>query len=152
MDRNRVIGIKNRLPWRLPADMKRFRSTTMGKAVIMGRRTYESIGQPLTGRHNIVLTTNRAYRASGCTVVYSIEEALAVARGDEVIVIGGSALYRQMMPMVERIYLTIVDADFDGDSYFPKLVESEWVELSREDYLPDDKNVYRYSFILLERI
>jgi dihydrofolate reductase len=143
------------LPWHLPDDMKRFKELTMGKPVVMGRKTYESIPQkfrPLAGRHNIVITRDEAYQEPGCTVVHSIDQAL-VAAGDceEIMVGGGAQLYRQMLPLAQRLYLTIIDAAFQGDAYFPHLELSEWQEISREEHKPDDRNPYRYRFITLER-
>jgi dihydrofolate reductase len=151
MGTNRVIGRDNRLPWRMPADMRRFRAITMGKAILMGRLTYESIGRPLDGRHNIVLTRDRAFVAEGCTVVYSIDEALRAAGPGEILVIGGGLLYEQMLPMADRIYLTLIDAEFEGDSYFPLIEASRWTEAAREVCPADDRNGYNYAFLVLER-
>lgn len=151
MGTNRVIGRDNKLPWRLPADMKRFRALTMGKAILMGRVTFESIGRPLDGRHNIVLTRNRDYAAEGCTVVNSVNDALKAAGEGEVMVIGGSLLYQQTLPMANRIYLTLIDAEFEGDSYFPLIEPGEWSEVSREICAADAANPYDHAFIVLER-
>jgi dihydrofolate reductase len=151
MGTNRVIGRDDHLPWRLPADMKRFRALTMGKAVIMGRATFDSIGQPLEGRHNIVLTRDRAFRAAGCTVVHSIRAAVRAAGEGDVMVIGGGQVYVQMLPMADRIYLTLIDAEFEGDSYFPRLDMADWHEVSREQHAADERNPYNYDFIVLDR-
>lgn len=153
MARNGVIGRDNQLPWRLPADLRHFKAVTMGKPVVMGRRTYASIGRPLPGRTNIVVTRDSAYRAEGCRVVHSIEEALA-AGGDaaEVMIIGGAELYRQLLPRADRIYLTRIEEDFSGDTYFPELDADRWQELAREQHAPDEQNPYPYSFILLESV
>lgn len=151
MGTNRVIGRDNKLPWRMPADMKRFRSLTMGKAILMGRVTYDSIGRPLDGRHNVVLTRNQDYAAEGCTVVNSVDEALKAAGQGELMVIGGSAIYEQMLPMANRIYLTLIDAEFEGDSYFPMIEPGEWSEVSREICPADAANPYNYAFVVLER-
>lgn len=151
LDRNRVIGLNNEIPWRLPADLKHFRKMTMGKPVIMGRRTYESIGRPLTGRHNIIVTRNRGYQAKGCTVVHSVDEALSISNGGEVMVIGGAQLYEQFLPIAKRLFMTLLETEFEGDSYFPEVSGREWVEISRETYDPDDKNPYQYHFIIMER-
>jgi dihydrofolate reductase len=151
MGTSRVIGRENRLPWRMPADMKRFRVISMGKAVIMGRKTYQSIGKPLAGRHNIVLTRDRTFEAAGCTVAHSIEEALAAAGEGEIMVIGGAKVYEQMLPMADRIYLTMIDAQFDGDSYFPLIDMANWREVSRELHAADEGNPYNFAFIVLER-
>lgn len=151
MGTNRVIGRDNQLPWRMPGDMKRFREITMGKAVVMGRETYESIGGPLKGRHNIVLTRDRAYVAEGCTLAHSIEEALAAAGAGEIMVIGGGLVYEQVLPLADRIYLTLIDAAFEGDSYFPPIRMAEWQEVSREIWAADERNPYNYAFIVLDK-
>ena len=128
MDRNRLIGAGNRLPWRLPDDMQWFVQQTMGKPVIMGRKTYESIPtkyRPLKGRQNIVLTRDRSYAAPGATVVHSVEDALAVAgEAEETIIGGGANLYAQLLPQTHKLYLTLVQAELEGDAYFPKTDES----------------------------
>lgn len=151
MARNGVIGRDNQLPWRLPADLRHFKAITMDKPVVMGRKTFDSIGRPLPGRANIVVTRDPAYRAEGCRVVHSIEAALAAA-GDaaEVMIIGGADFYRQLLPRADRIYLTFIDAEFEGDTWFPELDPARWQERSREDHAPDEQNPYPYSFILLE--
>ncbi len=149
---NDVIGEGSRLPWRLPADLRHFKKTTMGKPVLMGRTTYESIGRPLPGRFNIVLTTDRGFAASGCTVVHSIEEALQAAAGhEELMVIGGASIYRQFLPMADRLYLTRVHHEFAGDTRFPEMDHTRWRELSREDHGADERNPYPYSFLVYER-
>lgn len=151
MDKNRVIGSNNELPWRLPSDLRRFKSVTMGKSVVMGRKTYESIGKPLVGRHNIVVTRDREYLAKGCTVVHSIDEALLAAEGEEVMVIGGAQLYEQLLPRADRLYLTIIDAEFPGDAYFPAIDPDRWQEVRREPNTPDKKNQYAFDFVVMER-
>jgi dihydrofolate reductase len=150
--RNRVIGIHNRLPWRLPADLKFFRRTTLGHAVIMGRKNYESIGRPLPQRRNIVLSTDPGYQAPGCEVRHSLAAALAAAGDDpEIFIIGGANLYAQAMPLAERMYLTLIEAEFDGDAWFPEYDEKEWREIAREEHAPDADNPYRFSFLTLQR-
>lgn len=152
MASNRVIGINNRLPWHLPADFKHFKRVTMGKPILMGRKTFESIGHPLPGRTNIIITSNHAYRAAGCHVVNSIDDALAVtANSAEVMVIGGASFYQQTLPMAQRIYLTVIHHAFDGDAHFVTIDESEWFEVDRINHAADEKNRYPYSFITLER-
>lgn len=155
MDKNRVIGQNGRLPWRLPADMRRFVELTLGKPVIMGRKTYESIPpkfKPLHGRTNIILTHNLDYDAPGCFVAHTIEEALAAADGaPEVMVIGGAAVYEQFLPRADRLYLTIIDAAFDGDATFPPYDHSAWTITAREVHEPDEKNPYPYEFLTLEK-
>ncbi len=150
--RNRVIGRGNRLPWHLPADLRHFKQTTMGHPIIMGRKTYESIGRPLPGRQNIVITRNRNFRAEGCLVVHSLQEALAaVPDAEEVFIIGGASLYREALPLADRIYLTLVDAEVEGDTVFPELDASEWQEVRRETFAPDEKNPFGYAFVELVR-
>lgn len=151
-DRNRLIGRDNELPWHLPADLKHFRAITMGKPIVMGRRTHESIGKPLPGRSNIVITRDRSYQAPGCTVVHSVEAALAAAEhAEEIMVIGGARLYEQLLPWAHRIYLTRIDHEFEGDSWFPEWQHGQWQEVERQDYAPDERNPYHYSFLILER-
>jgi dihydrofolate reductase len=153
MDRNRLIGRDNALPWRLPADLQHFKRVTMGKPVLMGRRTYESIGKPLPGRENIVVTRNADFMAPGCKVVYSIEEALEYAsQYDEVMVIGGADFYDQLLPRADRLYLTLIDEVFEGDAWFPPWEESKWQETSSEAHQSDERNPYPYRFVLLERV
>jgi Dihydrofolate reductase len=149
---NRVIGIENRLPWHLPGDMKWFRRHTLGKPIVMGRKTFESLGRPLPERHNIVVTGDAAYQAPGATVVHSIAEALRAA-GDvpEVMIIGGESFYRQMLPRADRLILTLVHAEVAGDAWFPEFDWDDWREVERGDHPADDKNPYAFSFLILER-
>ena len=153
MAENRIIGRENRLPWRLPADLRRFKSLTMGKPVIMGRKTYESIGKPLPGRSNIVVTRDPDYRAPGCQVVHSLEQALEAGAGHaEVMVIGGAELYRQALGRAQRMYLTLVRAEVEGDTLFPDIEPQQWRELERESHRADEKNQYDYDFVTLQRV
>lgn len=153
MARNRVIGLHNRLPWRLPADMKRFRELTTGHAIIMGRKTFDSLPRPLPNRTNIVVTRDREYRPDGATVVHSIEDAIARAGADrEVFVIGGEQIYRQTLPIADRLYLTLVDNDFDGDAWFPAYDAHEWKEIASEQLPPDEKNSQGMRLVTLERV
>lgn len=150
---NRVIGVNNTLPWRLPNDLKHFRRLTTGHAIVMGRKNYESIGKPLPERTNIVVTRNRDYRASGCLVAHSLDEALTLARGDpEIFVIGGAEIYREALPRAGRLYLTEVHATVAGDTFFPEIERNDWKETARERHEADDKHAYAYSFVVLERI
>ena len=156
MDRNRVIGVNGRLPWHLPADMAYFVKMTMGKPVIMGRKTYESIPpkfRPLRGRRNIVLTGNPDYAAPGCHIAHTIEQALA-ATGDapEAMVIGGQATYQQFLPLAHRLYLTIIDAEFPGDAHFPAYDPAAWPAIHQETHQPDEHNPYPYQFLILEKL
>lgn len=153
MARNRVIGRNNALPWRLPADLQHFRRITLGKPVVMGRKTYESIGRPLPGRDNIVVSTDRDYHAIGCRVTHSIQDTLAsLQEMPEVMVIGGASLYQETLACAGRIYLTLVHADVAGDTWFPELDAGQWRQVNREDFLADERNNYDYSFIHLERV
>lgn len=153
MDRNRLIGCDNRLPWHLPADLKHFKAVTLGKPVVMGRKTYESIGKPLPERHNIVVSRNPHFEAPGCAVARSVAEALRIA-GDaaEIVVIGGAQLYADFLPRAQRIYLTHVNAAFDGDAWFPALPADEWREVSLTEGTVDERNVHPHSFQVLERV
>ena len=152
MATNHVIGLNNALPWHLPADLRHFKSVTMGKPVVMGRKTFESIGKPLPGRMNIVISHNPNFQAAGCHTVRSIEQALEQAgEQDEVMIIGGASFYRQILPRADRLYLTLVHASFDGDAFFPDYRQADWRVLEREDHKADDKNSCDYSFLVLER-
>ncbi len=153
MAENRVIGHGNALPWHLPADLRHFKQITTGHAVIMGRRNYESIGRPLPGRRNIVVTSNREYLALGCEVVHSIEAALDLPGPDagEIFVIGGAEIYRQCLPRAERLYLTLVHASVAGDTYFPNFEAAEWIEVARERHDADAKNPFSYTFLTFSR-
>ena len=147
MGRNRVIGRDNKLPWHMPADLAHFKKTTMGKPILMGRKTWESIGKVLPGRLNIVLTAQVGYHAEGATVVNNIDEAIAACESaEELMVIGGAGVYLALLPRAQKIYLTLIDEDFDGDTLFPQLDEQEWIEEAREDHASDEKNPYDYSF------
>ena len=153
MDTKGVIGRDNELPWHLPADLQHFRKTTMGKPILMGRKTHESIGRPLPGRTNIVITRDNGYRAAGCVVVNSIDAALeAAGEQDEIMVIGGAEFYRQVLPRTDTIYLTLIHESFDGDTRFPELNTADWREVERNDQVADAKNPHDYSFIRLDRI
>lgn len=152
MGNDRVIGINNRLPWHLPADFKHFKALTVGKPVLMGRRTFESIGRPLPGRRNIVVTRDPNFRPEDAIVVSSIDEALAqAAPAPEVMVIGGASFYKQMLPRAQRLYLTFVHGQFEGDAYFPAWSAQEWKEIERQDYPADGAEDLSYSFVTLER-
>ena len=152
MARNRVIGVGNRLPWHLPADLKHFRSLTMGHHIVMGRKTYESIGRPLPGRTMVIVSRNPVYTAPGCSVCASIDQALALAAGDnEVFVIGGVALYRQAIERAQRIYLTEVAADVEGDVLFPPFDLAQWREVDRTLHPDDSKNRYSCAFVIYDR-
>ncbi len=150
---NRVIGINNTLPWRLPNDLKHFRRLTTGHAIVMGRKNYESIGKPLPERTNIVITRQSGYEAPGCLVAHSLDEALKMASDDtEVFVIGGAEIYQQTLTRADRLYLTLVHDTVAGDTYFPAVDSNDWREISRERHERDERHAYAYSFVVLERI
>ncbi|CAL1241085.1 dihydrofolate reductase [Candidatus Methylocalor cossyra] len=151
MGENRAIGLHNRMPWHLPADLRRFRRLTWGKPVIMGRRTHESIGRPLPGRKNIVVSGNPDYRAPGCRVVHSLAEALREADAEEAMVIGGATLYRALLPRADRLYLTLIHRPFLGDTFFPEFDPRAFRELERIDVDQDPASGLRYTFLILER-
>lgn len=152
VSKNGVIGKTNALPWHLPADLRRFKELTAGRPIIMGRKTYESIGRPLPNRTNIVITSDKNFKAEGCVVVGSPDEALRAAEGaEEIMIIGGGEIYRQFLPKSSRMYLTEVDAEIEGDVFFPEFDRSEWREVFREAHKPDEKNKYPYTFLTLEK-
>jgi len=151
MGEGRVIGIDNRLPWRLPADLQHFRRVTMGKPVLMGRKTFESIGKPLVGRINIVVTQDRSFHPDGVVVTHSVDEAIAAVDAPELMVIGGASFYAQLLPRADRLYLTEIHHRFAGDAYFPAFSPDEWHEIERRDHAPDEANPYAYSFVIWER-
>jgi len=154
MSSNRVIGLNNQLPWHLPADLKHFKNLTLGHAILMGRKTHESIGRSLPNRVNIILTRNQDYTSPGCEVVSSLQEAIAIANqqnASELFIIGGAEIYRQLLAQVNRLYLTVIHHEFEGDAFFPEIDFKEWEERERQDYEADENNLYGYSFITFER-
>lgn len=152
MDQKGVIGLNNALPWRLSADLKNFKAVTMGKPVIMGRKTWESIGKPLPGRDNVIITRNPSYRADGCIVCHSLEEALQrYANVPEVVIIGGHDIFQSALARTDVLYLTDVHADVEGDTWFPVFDRTEWHQLSQQDFAADEKNQYPFTFSVLER-
>lgn len=151
MSENHVIGKDNKLLWHLPNDLKHFKNTTSGHTVIMGRKTFDSVGKPLPKRRNIVVT-RQAITIEGCEVVNSVEAALALCKGeDEVFIVGGAEIYKLSLHLTDRIYLTIIHEQFEGDSFFPEISKTLWKEVAHQDHEPDDKNPLPYSFITLER-
>ena len=150
--RNGVIGRDNRLPWKLPDDLAYFKRVTMGHPIVMGRRTWESIGKPLPGRKNIVVTRQRDYQAAGCTVVHSLDEAWSAAGdADEVCVIGGTTLFEESLPIADRIHLTEVEAEVEGDTFFPTFDRGEWQEREVERHPADARHAYPFRIVVLER-
>ncbi len=150
---NRVIGKDNKMPWHLPADLHYFKKTTMNCPIIMGRKTYDSIGRPLPGRLNIILSRNESLQIDGCSVVNSLEDAMSVARGaEEVFIMGGAHLYNKFIGKADRLYLTLIDEKFEGDTFFPDYTQYNWNETQRVTHPADDKNPYPYTFLTLDRV
>lgn len=149
--RNGVIGRNNQIPWKIPGELAYFKRMTMGNPIVMGRKTWESIGRPLPSRRNVVVTRNRNYTAPGAEVVNSLDDALALAdQADEVFVIGGAELYIEAMPRAGRVLLTEIDADFEGDTFFPPL-DTSWREVERETHPSTDDRPFDFSFVVYER-
>jgi len=152
MAANRLIGRNNALPWHLPADLKRFKALTTGHPVVMGRKTYESIGKPLPGRRNLVISRNAGYRAPGCEVVHSLDDALAACRGaTEIFIIGGAELYRESLPRAHCLEFTEIHAEFEGDAFFPEFSRMQWREAAREIHGTEAGSAFRYDFVRYER-
>ena len=152
VDRGGIIGKDRQMPWHLPADLRHFKAITMGKPMVMGRKTFESIGRPLPGRANIVLTRQNDFHPPGCQIAGSPGEALALAEpADEVMIIGGSSVYEAFICRASLIYMTAVHGRFDGDTRFGCYRKSDWQEVEREDHQADEKNPYPYSFLVLKR-
>jgi dihydrofolate reductase len=152
---NNVIGKAHTLPWDLPAELRYFRDTTRGKPVIMGRKTYDSIGRPMPGRHNIIITRDRAWKAEGCDTVTSVEDAIALAKADaaeEIFVIGGEQIYRLALPLADRIYLTRVHTVIeDGEAFFPTFDLAEWEEIRNDHHPADSENPIAYTIHVYQR-
>ena len=153
MAHDRVIGKENQMPWHLPADLKHFKAITMGKPVVMGRRTFDSIGRPLPGRRNVVISRNPEYQPEGVTRVASIDEALALlASEEEVMIIGGGQLYASLLPKADRLYLTLAQLQVEGDTRFPDYQQLQWRELERQIRPADEANSCDLHFVTLERV
>lgn len=152
MAQDRVIGKDNAMPWHLPADLRHFKAVTLGKPVVMGRRTFESIGRPLPGRRNIVISRNPQWQAEGVEVATSLDAALALLTDcEEAMIIGGGQLYAEALPRADRLYLTYIDAQLNGDTHFPDYLSLGWQELERSTHPADDKNSYACEFVTLSR-
>jgi dihydrofolate reductase len=153
MSENRVIGKDNQLPWHLPADLKFFKATTLHHPILMGRKTFESIGKPLPQRTSIIITRQQGYQAEGALVVNSLEEAIKAGQelNPDIFIIGGAEILREALPLIDTMYLTRIHAPFEGDVLYPDCNEKEWIETWREDHQPDEKNKYAFSFLKLER-
>lgn len=151
MGNNHVIGKDNQIPWHLPADLQYFKQITLGKPIIMGRRTFESIGKPLPGRHNIVVTHNQQWTADGVSIAHSLDSALELAKdAPEIMIVGGSHLYQEALPLAQRLYITYVDINTDGDTFFPTWDPKTWHEVSRESHSADARNPIDYCFCVYE--
>jgi len=153
MDQNHLIGEEGEIPWNLPADLKYFKKTTLGAAVIMGRKTFESIGSPLPGRRNIILTRNKDYSASGCEVVNSTKEILDdfLEKKEEAFIIGGAEIYKLFLPFSDKLYLTIIEHQFSGDTYFPEIDLQNWDKISEKKGAIDSKNTFSHSYYIYQR-
>ncbi len=152
MASNRTIGIDNRLPWRCPEDLKHFKALTMGHHMIMGRKTFDSIGKPLPGRTTVVVTRNRELNIDGCLVAHSLPEAVSACAGDEqVFVVGGAELYAQALPLADTLYITEIQLDVDGDAHFPEFQQEEWQEVAREARQQEQPQPLRFHFVTYQR-
>ena len=153
MSANRVIGRDNKMPWHLSADLKRFRTLTMNAPILMGRKTFESIGKPLDGRTNLILSKNPNYQPEGCLVFDSLKTALNAAQnyGEELFIIGGATLYERALPLANRLYLTDIEAEFEGDTFFPEFDFNDWNEIACERIIDDIKVNFTYRFLTLEK-
>lgn len=150
---NNVIGKNNKLIWHLPADLKYFKNITLGHSIIMGRKTFESVGKPLPGRKNVIITRQKQYSATDCYVVGSLNEAIELTKSEnEVFIVGGAEVYNLSLPFVHKMYLTKIHQKFDGDTFFPEFDTQYWKEISRVDCKADIKNIYDYSFCVYEKM
>ena len=163
MAENRVIGNKNKLPWHLPADFKYFKEKTLNKIIVLGLNTFKSIGEkPLPNRKHIILTQDSNYKVpENCFLAHSIDEALKIAKREiehhadqdkEIMVCGGASVYKQFLPLAQKLYLTYIHHNFEGDTFFPEFNQEEWQEISRENHQSDEKNLFPYSFVVLEKL
>lgn len=153
MDENRLIGKENKLPWHLPADLQYFKKVTMSHPIVMGRKTFESIGRVLPGRENVIVTRNRDFKAVGCTILHDISEIKTFAENSqqEVFVIGGAEIFKEILPVADRLYITEIHEAFDGDAFFPVVHEEEWGKLTSTAGVMDEKNPFAHDFIVLQK-
>ncbi|MED3727124.1 type 3 dihydrofolate reductase [Priestia filamentosa] len=153
MDDNNLIGKDNALPWYLPADLAYFKKVTTNHTIVMGRKTYESIGRPLPNRQNVVLTHSTSFQEDGVTVIHSLDELKEMANhsNEELFIIGGARLYEQLLPVADRLYVTHIRATFDGDTHFPAFLKEEWKIIDSKEHKKDEKNAYDYEFVVYER-
>jgi dihydrofolate reductase len=155
MDKNRLIGKDNELPWHLPQDLAYFKRITMGHTIVMGRKTFDSIGKPLPGRENIIITRDKHFSCDGCRVIHSIDELLDLSHKkieEEIFVIGGAEIFKEILPFSDRLYVTNIHHEFEGDTYFPKTNDTEWKMISKEPGIKNDKNPYDFDFVVYEKI
>jgi dihydrofolate reductase len=154
MAHHRIIGANNRMPWHLPADLAHFKRITLNKPVVMGRKTFESIGRPLPDRHNIVVSSNADYSTTGITLVNNCQQAIqAAGQCEEVMIIGGGAIYRHFLPLCQRLYLTLIDLQVEGDTQFPDYEHiGSWRTTESETFTADDRNPHSYQFVTLEKV
>lgn len=153
MDKNRVIGKDNKLPWHLPADLKFFKQVTTGHPIVMGRKTFESIGRALPGRENIIITRNENFTTQGCTVIHSVSDIKEIEKqnNEEIFIIGGAEIFKEAFPIANRLYITLIDESFVGETFFPNFDANEWELVSKEKGIKDDKNIYNYYFLIYDR-
>lgn len=153
MDQNRVIGKDNKLPWHLPADLQYFKKVTMGHPIVMGRKTFESIGRVLPGRENVIVTRKQDFKAEGCVVLHDITQIKTFADNsdEEVFVIGGAEIFKEILPVTDRLYITEIHETFEGDTFFPVIDENEWDKISSNPGSIDEKNRYAHDFIILQK-
>lgn len=151
MAKNRTIGMKNTLPWRCPEDMKHFKALTMGHHIIMGRKTYDSIGRPLPGRTTVVVTRDRSLKIEGCLIANSLDEAIAACADDEIFVVGGAEIYAQALPLADTLYITEIQQDVEGDAHFPEFENADWQETAREKRSQTEPQPLEYHFVTYRR-
>lgn len=150
MGKNHVIGLNNQMPWHLPADLAYFKKVTTGHPILMGRKTFESIGRPLPNRTNVILTRDTSFQAEGCTVIHSIDDAIELAKKEDLFIIGGAEIYNQFLPFVEKMYITKISESFEGDTFFPEFGDG-WQLVASEKHRADEKNQYDYEFQIFEK-
>ena len=146
MDKNGLIGKDNKLPWHLPKDLEFFKKTTLGKTIIMGRKTFESFKKPLPKRHSVILTRSKNYHADMCTFINSVEEAIDLCKDEEVFIIGGSEIYKLFLPIADKLYITFIQDEFEGDTYFPKIDWNKWELVSKTKVIKDKENPYDFTW------
>lgn len=151
IDKNRLIGEKNNIPWKIPKDLEYFKRITMGKTIVMGRKTYESIGKLLDGRENIIITRNKDFIVEGGIIIHSLQELLEKYKNKELFVIGGGEIYQQFLPYASKLYITKIHHEFKGDTYFPEIKENEWIEIYVEKGIKDEENPYKYYYHVYQR-